>query len=45
MSGGLPRSPARTLGSFVEGRDNNFNLIRFLAASAKARKSFQFSKR
>ncbi len=34
MSGGLPQGPARTLGSFVAGRDNNFNLIRFLAASA-----------
>lgn len=34
MSGGLLRSQARTLGSFVDGRDNNFNLIRFLAASA-----------
>ena len=28
------QSSARTLDSFVEGRDNNFNLLRFLAASA-----------
>ena len=34
MSGSSLRSEARTLGSFVAGRDNNFNLIRFLAASA-----------
>lgn len=34
MSEDLLRSQAPTLGSFVAGRDNNFNLIRFLAASA-----------
>ena len=34
MSGSLLQSQARTLGSYVAGRDNNFNLIRFLAASA-----------
>lgn len=34
MIAGLSRTQVRTLGSFVDGRDNNFNLIRFLAASA-----------
>ena len=34
MIGAGFQGPARTLGSFVDGRDNNFNLIRFLAASA-----------